>query len=51
MTLESWVQKHYRDRLAPEDLGDPEFLDENRRALDELTQIMEVSALYPFQVA
>lgn len=50
-TLEAWVSKHYRDRLTPEDLGDPDFLDENRRALDELTQIMGVTNLYGFQEA
>ncbi len=38
--LERWVRKHYRDRLAPEDLGDPALVDESRRALDELTQIL-----------
>jgi len=47
--LERWVRKHYRDRLAPEDLGDPTFLDETRRALDELTRLLRLPAIYPFQ--
>jgi succinylarginine dihydrolase len=48
--LERWVRKHYRDRLAPEDLGDPALVDESRRALDELTQILKLPAIYPFQL-
>ncbi|NNU16972.1 N-succinylarginine dihydrolase [Parvularcula sp. ZS-1/3] len=47
--LEAWVKDHYRDRLTPDDLGDPAFLEENRRALDALTQIMGCSGLYAFQ--
>ena len=49
--LDGWIRKHYRDRLAPEDLGDPGLLDESRRALDELTQILRLPAVYPFQLA
>ena len=44
------VRKHYRDRLAPEDLGDPALVDESRRALDELTQVLRLPAVYPFQL-
>lgn len=47
--LDEWVRRHYRDRLAPGDLGDPSLLDEGRRALDELTGILEFGALYDFQ--
>ena len=46
--LDGWIRKHYRDRLAPEDLGDPDLLDESRRALDELTQILRLPAVYSF---
>jgi succinylarginine dihydrolase len=49
--LERWVRKHYRDRLVPEDLGDPALLDECRRALDELTRLLRLPAIYPFQRA
>jgi succinylarginine dihydrolase len=50
--LVAWVAGHYRDRLAPEDLGDPALLRESRRALDELTGILGLGAdFYPFQRA
>lgn len=47
--LTKWVQKHYRDRLSHADLADPALLDETRRALDELTQILGLGKIYPFQ--
>ena len=47
--LQQWVQKHYRDRLAVEDLADPQLLMECREALDELTRIVAVGNLYDFQ--
>ncbi len=49
--LDHWIRRHYRDRLAPADLADPALLDESRRALDELTQILRLPAVYPFQSA
>ncbi|MWV13378.1 N-succinylarginine dihydrolase [Pseudomonas sp. R-28-1W-6] len=50
-TLTTWVGKHYRDRLAESDLADPQLLIECRTALDELTQILKLGAVYPFQLA
>jgi succinylarginine dihydrolase len=47
--LAAWIRRHYRDRLAPGDLRDPGLLDETRRALDELTQLLRLPAVYPFQ--
>ena len=47
--LVAWVQRHYRDRLAPEDLGDPALLDEGRRALDELSRLLGLGSVYAFQ--
>jgi len=44
-----WVEKHYRDRLGEDDLGDPALLTECRTALDELTQILFLGNIYPFQ--
>ena len=48
--LEAWVVKHYREELAPADLGDPNLVDETQAALDELTRILPLGAdFYPFQ--
>jgi succinylarginine dihydrolase len=47
--LEAWIRKHYRDRLAAEDLADPALIDEGRRALDELTQLLGIGSIYAFQ--
>jgi len=47
--LTDWVGRHYRDRIDPQDLADPRLLDESRAALDELTGILGLGALYPFQ--
>ncbi|MGE5170890.1 MAG: N-succinylarginine dihydrolase [Rudaea sp.] len=48
--LDTWIRRHYRDRLAPSDLRDPSLLDEGRRALDELTRLLRLPAVYPFQL-
>jgi len=48
-TLLQWVDKHYRDRLVEADLADPQLLVECRTALDELTQILKLGSVYPFQ--
>lgn len=45
----AWVNKHYRDRLSPADLASIEMLNESRTALDELTQILNLGSVYPFQ--
>ncbi len=47
--LNTWVDSNYRDQVAPADLADVAFLNENRRALDELTQILQIGSIYPFQ--
>ena len=49
--LDACVRRHYRDRLAPADLADPQLLDDSRRALDELTRILALPAVYDFQRA
>ncbi|HEX9390835.1 MAG TPA: N-succinylarginine dihydrolase [Usitatibacteraceae bacterium] len=48
--LTAWVEKYYRDRLADADLADPQLLLECRRALDELTLILRLGVVYPFQL-
>ncbi len=47
--LEAWVRRHYREELAPADLADPALLRESRDALDELTQLLGLGAIYEFQ--
>jgi len=49
-TLNSWVEKYYRDSLSESDLADPQLLVESRSALDELTQILNLGSVYPFQL-
>lgn len=48
-SLTQWVKKHYRDQLSINDLQDVLFVDETYRALDELTQILKLGSVYPFQ--
>ncbi|UTW60090.1 N-succinylarginine dihydrolase [Kordiimonas sp. SCSIO 12603] len=50
-SLRTWVKKHYRDRVMPEDLGDVSLMEENFAALDELTQILKIGSVYDFQRA
>jgi succinylarginine dihydrolase len=47
--LVAWVERHYRDRLTPTDLADPALLDEGRTALDELSRMLRLGSVYPFQ--
>jgi succinylarginine dihydrolase len=47
--LEAWVKKHYRDRLAPDDLRDPALAREGMVALDVLTQLLALGSVYDFQ--
>ena len=47
--LADWVRAHYRDRLLPEDLADPQLLSEVQTAMDQLTMILGMGAFYEFQ--
>lgn len=47
--LRECITRRYRDRLAPDDLRDPSLLNEVRIALDELSQILNLGAIYDFQ--
>ncbi len=47
--LNAWVDKHYRETLALNDLRDPALVTESRTALDELTQILNLGSVYRFQ--
>jgi succinylarginine dihydrolase len=48
-TLDKWVLKYYRTELQIADLADPQLLYECLDALDELTQILKLGSIYPFQ--
>lgn len=48
--LIAWAERHYRERLAPDDLRDPALMAESRAALDALTRILDLGGdFYPFQ--
>ncbi|KTC65966.1 succinylarginine dihydrolase (plasmid) [Legionella adelaidensis] len=47
--LEAWINKHYRTELYADDLDDPELWQECESALDELTSIIGLKNIYPFQ--
>jgi succinylarginine dihydrolase len=49
--LEAWVRRHYRDRLAPDDLRDPALARESMAALDALTGLLRLGSVYDFQQA
>jgi len=52
VSLEAWIEKHYRETLSPADLADPALIAETRGALDALTSIIPLgSDFYPFQRA
>ncbi len=48
--LTAWVEKNYRDRMGDDELMDPALILEVRTALDELTTILKLGAVYPFQL-
>ncbi|MFC2992362.1 N-succinylarginine dihydrolase [Halomonas tibetensis] len=48
--LVAWVERHYRDRLAPEELADPALVRETLTALDELSSLLRIGSVYPFQL-
>ena len=48
-TLDLWVDQHYRNRLAEDDLNDPSLHYECFSALDDLTSRFSFGSIYPFQ--
>jgi succinylarginine dihydrolase len=44
--LTAWVEKHYRDRVEPKDLADPQLAIECNTALEELERILGLPGLY-----
>lgn len=49
--LRSWVERHYTEELDFELLKDFAFVERCRSALEELTEILQLGAIYPFQSA
>jgi len=48
--LGNWIESHYRDDLAPDDLRDLDLMRESFTALGELTQLLEFGEhFYPIQ--
>ena len=48
-SLCAWVDRHYRDKLVPQDLADPALHREGMTALDELTKLLRLGSVYDFQ--
>lgn len=44
--LVPWVERHYRDRVEPKDLADPQLARECMAALEELERILGLPGLY-----
>ena len=49
LKLKDWIDRHYRDRLMPSDLADPDLLKESREALNELSGLLKLGTIYDFQ--
>jgi succinylarginine dihydrolase len=47
--LSTWITRHYRDRVVPDDLRDPALARESMAALDALTGILKLGNVYEFQ--
>lgn len=47
--LEALVHRHYRETLHPKDLQDLSLFEESCRALDALSALLDLPAIYPFQ--
>ena len=47
--LKQWIERNYRESLAPPDLLDPRLINEVRTALDRLTEILKLGSIYDFQ--
>jgi len=47
--LAASIEEHYREILDPADLADPRLIDESRRALDAITQLLGLGSVYHFQ--
>ena len=48
-TLRAWVERWYPETLSPDDLADPTLGRNSQDALDALTAMLGLGAIYPFQ--
>ena len=48
-SIKDLVDKHYRDKLHPDDLADPSLMEESYLFLDELTELLNLGIIYSFQ--
>ena len=49
-SLHDWADKYYRDEMCQADLADPKLVTEVKDGLDQLTQILKIGSVYPFQL-
>lgn len=50
LKLNDWVDRHYRDQFSQSDMADIRLVNEVCSALDELTQLLNLPSIYPFQL-
>ena len=50
LKLRNWVKKYYVGNLIYEDLFVPQYIKRCRDALSELTDILDLGSIYPFQL-
>lgn len=46
LKLQQWVERHYRDRLHPQDFTDPQLLQEIETAQASLSELLQLPQLY-----
>lgn len=49
--LDQWIDTHYRDEFSVKDFLDPKLYLEEQTALDQLSKILHLGSIYPFQQA
>ncbi|RAP32721.1 succinylarginine dihydrolase, partial [Candidatus Marinamargulisbacteria bacterium SCGC AG-439-L15] len=47
--IKEWIHTHYRESLSIKDLEDPQLIEETHTALDDLTRLLGLGKVYPFQ--
>jgi succinylarginine dihydrolase len=48
--LYQWIDKNYREKFSQKDFADPSLITEVQTGLDELTNILGLGSVYPFQI-